>query len=215
MSTGLTEKQKKVLGYLKQKIGGPDGTPSLRQAARDLGISHAAVDQLLKTLEQKGFIRREGKYSRNLHILNRTGRPAAEHRYFEVPIIGHITAGLPMYAQEEWDGTVLADSRLYPQEHLFALRVQGDSMKDAGILDGDIALCKPREYAENNEIVVALIHDEEATVKRFYLDHGAGCIELRPENPAFEIQRYGPDDIRVQGKVVGIMRGPDGMERLH
>lgn len=215
MATGLTEKQKKVLGYLKQKLGEQEEAPSLREAARDLGISHAAVDQMLKALEQKGFIRREGKYSRTLHILNRTGRPAAEHRYFEVPIIGHITAGLPMYAQEEWEGTVLADSQMYPQEDLFGLRVEGDSMKDAGILDGDIAICKPRQYAVNNEIVVALVHNDEATVKRFYLDRNAECIELRPENPAFPIQRYAPDDVLVQGKVIGIMRGPDGMERLN
>jgi repressor LexA len=214
MTPHLTEKQGKILEYLKEKISREKGAPSLREAAQDLGISHAAVDQLLKALEQKGFIRREGKYSRTLHILNRTGRPAAEHRYFEVPIIGHITAGLPMYAQEEWDGTVLADSQMYPKEDLFALRVEGDSMKDAGILDGDIAICKPRQYAVNNEIVVALVHNEEATVKRFYLDRSAGCIELRPENPAFSVQRYGLDDILVQGKVIGIMRGPDGMEQL-
>ncbi|MFO7754210.1 MAG: transcriptional repressor LexA [Desulfobacteraceae bacterium] len=215
MTPGLTEKQQKVLDYLKQKINTPDGIPSLRKAARDLGISHAAVDQLLKALEQKGCIRREGKYSRTLHILNRTGRPAAEHRYFEIPIIGHITAGVPMYAQQEWDGTVLADSQVYPGENLFALRVEGDSMKDAGILDGDIAICKPRQYAVNNEIVVALVHNEEATVKRFYLDRSTGSIELRPENPDFPVQKYGLDDILVQGKVIGVMRGPDGMERLH
>ena len=214
MTTGLTEKQKQVLGYLKQKLRKADGTPSLREAAGDLGVSHAAVDQVLKSLERKGFIRREGKYSRTLHLLNRTGRPAAEHRFSEVPIIGNITAGLPMYAQEEWDGTVLVDSRMYPKEDLFALRVEGDSMKDAGILDGDIAICMPRQYAVNNEIVVALVHKEEATVKRFYLDRNAGCIELRPENPAFLVQRYAPDEILVQGKVIGIMRGPDGMEQL-
>ncbi|MCF8045886.1 MAG: transcriptional repressor LexA, partial [Desulfarculaceae bacterium] len=169
MKPHLTEKQGKMLDYLKEKISREKRVPSLRAAARDLGISHAAVDQLLKALEQKGFIRREGKYSRTLHILNRTGRPAAEHRFFEIPIIGHITAGLPMYAQEEWDGTVLADSQMYPKENLFALRIEGDSMKDAGILDRDIAICKPRQYAINNEIVVALVHNEEATVKRFYL----------------------------------------------
>ena len=215
MKPHLTEKQGKMLEYLKEKISREEGIPSLREAARDLGISHAAVDRLLKALEQKGFIRREGKYSRTLHILNRAGRPAAEHRYFEVPIIGQITAGLPMYAQEEWDGTVIADSQLYTGENLFALRIKGDSMKDAGILDGDIAICRPRQYAVNNEIVVALVSDEEATVKRFYLDRNAGCIELRPENPSFPVQRYALDDVLIQGKVIGVMRGPDGMERLH
>jgi repressor LexA len=85
-------------------------------------------------------------------------------------------------------------------------------MKNAGLLDGDLAICEPRQYAQNREIVVALIREEEATVKRFFLhpDH----IELRPENPAYDPIRYGFDEVLVQGKVVGIHRGPEVMGRI-
>ena len=77
-----------------------------------------------------------------------------------------------MYAQQEWDGSVVLDARVYRGQNLFALRIDGDSMKEVGILDGDLAICEPRQYARNGEIVVALIHGEEATVKRFYLHEG-------------------------------------------
>ncbi|BBO84605.1 hypothetical protein DSCO28_51710 [Desulfosarcina ovata subsp. sediminis] len=98
----------------------------------------------------------------------------------------------------------MLDSALYRGQHLFALRVQGNSMRGAGILDGDLAICTPRQYAQNGEIVVALIHGEEATVKRFFShsDH----VELRPENPDYAVMRYGFDEVLVQGRVVGIQR---------
>ena len=148
--------------------------------------------------------KREGRYSRSVHLLNRAHEVAARQRWREVPIIGRVTAGLPMYAQQEWDGSVVLDATIYRGQNLFALRIDGDSMKNVGILDGDLAICEPRQYARNGEVVVALIQGEEATVKRFYLheDH----IELRPENARYKPMRYGFDDVLVQGKVVGIQR---------
>jgi repressor LexA len=86
-------------------------------------------------------------------------------------------------------------------------------MTDAGILDGDLAICEPRQYAQNGEIVVALIHQEEATVKRFFVFDNR--IELRPENSRYSIMRYGFDEVLVQGKVVGIQRGPNGIPHLN
>jgi repressor LexA len=175
-----------------------------------MGISHTAVSQGIKTLEAKGYIRRENRYSRTIHLLNRIQEAAAPHRWREIPVIGRVTAGLPMYAQQEWDGSVVVDGAVFTGDNLFVLRVTGDSMRDAGILDGDLAICQPRQYAENGEIVVALVHNEEATVKRFFL-HG-DHIELRPENPDYPAMRYGFDDVLVQGKVVGLQRGPAGIE---
>jgi repressor LexA len=200
----LTQKQEQFLAYLRQEIDRTGGMPSLRQAASDLGISHAAVAQSLRVLETKGYVKREGRYSRSVHLLNRVRETAAHQRWREVPIIGSITAGLPMYAQQEWDGSVVLDAALYRGQNLFALRIDGDSMKDAGILDNDLAICEPRQYARNGEIIVALIHGEEATVKRFYLheDH----IELRPENPRYKSMSYAFGDVLVQGAVVGIQR---------
>jgi repressor LexA len=206
MRSGLTPKQKRFLAYLQRKISRSGQSPSLRQAASDLGVSHAAVAQSLRVLEAKGYVKREGRYSRTIHMLNRAQETAALHRWREIPIIGQITAGLPMYAQETWDGSVVLDAAIYRGQNLFALHVKGDSMRGIGILDGDLAVCEPRQYAQNGEIVVAVINNEEATVKRFFLhdDH----IELRPENPRYRPLRYTFDQVLIQGRVVGIQRGP-------
>ncbi len=209
MRQKLTQTQQRMLDYLKQQVKENGIAPSLRTAAAELDISHAAVAQTLKSLEDKAYIRREGRYSRTLHILEDTGDIDAVQRQKQVPIIGRITAGLPMYAQQEWGGSLILDGALYPGQNLFALRIQGCSMKDAGILDQDLAICEPRQYARDREIVVALLHHEEATVKRFFL-HPDG-IELRPENPDFTPQKYGFDEVLIQGKVIGIVRGPQGM----
>ena len=204
MRRKLTDKQAHLLAYLQRSIRREGQAPSLRQAAADLGVSHAAVAQSLQILEGKGYIKREGRYSRTIHILNRARETAGHQRWREIPIVGQVTAGLPMYAQEEWDGSVVLDAGLYRGQHLFALRIRGDSMQGAGILDSDLAICEPRQYAQNGEIVVALIHGEEATVKRFFL-HRDG-IELRPENPRYKPVCYGFDEVLIQGKVVGLQR---------
>lgn len=209
----LTEKQRRLYDYLEREIGRDGRTPSLREMAAKMGVSHGAVSKSLQILERKGLVRREGRYGRTIRLLMRSRNTAPLHRFREVPIIGNIRAGLPMYAQQEWDGTVLLDADLFGRNPLFALRVKGDSMRDAGILDGDIAICAPRQYAADGEIVVTLIHGEEATVKRFFRMPEA--VELRPENPAYPTMRFGFDDVLVQGKVVGIHRGPDVMARLN
>lgn len=203
MSEDLTPRQARLLQYLQQTIARKTKAPSLRQAAADLGVSHTAVAQMLNTLAEKGHIERPERYSRTIHLLNRPAA-AALQRGRQVPVIGRITAGLPMYAQQQWEDTIVVDGAMFRGRNLFALRVQGDSMKDAAILDGDVAVCEPRQYACNGEIVVALIHGEEATVKRFFM--GPDYIELRPENPAYAPVRYQFDDILVQGRVVGIVR---------
>ena len=208
----LTPKQQLFLRYLENEIARTGKTPSLRQAASDMGVSHAAVSQLIKILEAKGVLMRDGFYSRKIVLLNRFQEIAGRMRWREVPVIGDIAAGLPLYAQQQWDGSVVLDADIYRGANLFALKVRGDSMKNAAILDGDIVICEPRQFASDREIVVALIHQEEATVKRFFLKENR--IELHPENPDFASMSYGFDEVLIQGKVVGVQRGPDGMERL-
>jgi repressor LexA len=201
----LTEKQQGFLAYLKDQLTHGGKIPSLRQAASELGISHTAVAQLLAQLEKKGLVEREGRYSRTIRLLS----PRSDRRDHslgrELPIIGQVTAGLPMYAQQEWDGSIFVDGRLFHGDNLFCLRINGESMRDAGIFDGDLVVCEPRQYAENGEIVAVLIHNEEATVKRFFLR--PDCVELRPENDAFSVMRYRFNELLVQGKVVGVIRG--------
>ncbi len=205
----LTPRQRELLDYLELEMERTGSTPSLRTTARALGISHTAVASLLRTLERKGWLRRPDRYSRTIQLLaGRDSGPAGR----PVPLIGRVAAGLPLYAQQEWDGEIVVDGRIFRGDNLFALRVRGDSMRDAGILDRDIAICEPRQFAENGEIVVALIAGEEATVKRFFYrgDH----IELHPANDAFPVMRYGLGEVLVQGRVIGIQRGPEQMASL-
>ena len=204
----LTGKQQQFFDYLQKKLVECGQSPSLREAADDLGVSRNAVAQLIGQLERKKVIEREGRYSRSLRILQQLPeKKERESRIRELPVVGQITAGLPMYAQQEWDGSVLVDRTIFPGNNLFCLRIRGESMQDAGILDGDLVVCEPRQYAENGEIVAVLIQEEEATVKRFFL--GENYIELRPENKKFNPIRYSFSDILVQGKVVGVIRSYD------
>jgi repressor LexA len=208
----ITVKQQGLLTYLQQEIHRVGSAPSLRRAASDLGISHAAVAQGLKALEEKGYVKRDGRYSRDIYLLNRAREAGAAHRWQEIPIIGRVTAGLPMYAQQEWDGSLVLDAGVYRGQNLFALRIKGDSMTGVGMFEGDLAICEPRQYARNREIVVALIHNEEATVKRFFLHEDT--IELRAENPKYAPLRYEFGEVLIQGKVIGVHRGPEVMEAL-
>lgn len=202
----LTDKQREFYEYLKRYRQRDGNMPSLRRAAGDLGVSHTAVAQLLAQLEKKGVVRRDGRYSRTIRLLPGTAaRPSSRSAGREVPVLGRITAGLPIAAQQEWDGSVVVDGGLFPGDDLFCLRVSGASMRDAGILDGDLVICEPRHYADQGEIVVALILHEEATVKRFF--RRADAIELRPENPDYPVQHYGLAEVLVQGRVVGVVRG--------
>ncbi len=212
MRSELTSKQKRFLDYLEKEIHGTGKSPSLRRAANDLGVSHAAISQLVKTLEKKGIIKRAGHYSRTIHLLNRAKETSGLMRSLEVPIIGSIAAGLPLYAQPEWGGSVVVDAAVYNDLNLFALKVKGESMKDAAILDGDLVICEPRQFAENGEIIVALVCREEATVKRFF--RRDTYIELQPENPDYETMVYAFNEVLIQGKVIGVQRGPEEMKQL-
>jgi repressor LexA len=212
MQADLTAKQSDYLTYLEKEIASTGRAPSLSQAASDFSVSRSAVVQYLKALEEKGYLKREGRYSRTIHLLNRTREVHALQRWREIPIIGRCAAGLPMYAQQEWDGTLVVDAGLYRGPNLFALKVKGDSMIGAGILDGDLVICEPRQYALDKEIVVALINGEEATLKRFFLKKDG--VELRPENSDFSPMFYGFDEIMIQGKVIGLERGPEQAANL-
>ena len=204
----LTDKQQQFFEYLQERMDEEGRIPSLRQAAVELGVSHTAVAQMMNQLEKKNVLEREGRYGRTIRLLGPPGEGLRLRTGKELPVIGQITAGLPMYAQQEWEGTVVVDESVFPGDNLFCLRIKGQSMKNAGIFDGDLVVCEPRQYAENGEIVAVLIKGEEATVKRFFLftDH----IELRPENDAYPVMCYPFNEFLVQGKVVGVIRGRHG-----
>jgi len=212
MRLELTPRQQSFLIYLEEQISRTGKTPSLRRAAADMNVSHTAISQLIKALEEKRVIMRESRYSRTIHLLNRAEKPSGVTRWVEIPIIGNIAAGLPLYAQQEWDGSLVLDSSVYPGQNLFGLKVNGDSMVGAAILDGDLAICEPRQFAADGEIVVALINHEEATIKRFFLRRNN--IELRPENPVYSPMFYSFSEVLVQGRVIGLHRGPEVLNKL-
>jgi len=212
MQPELTPKQQRFFSYLERQIVRTGKAPSLRQSAAEMGVSHAAISQLIKTLEKKRILKRNGRYSRTIHLLNPIRETAGIMRWREVPIVGDIAAGLPLYAQQEWGGSIVIDSTLYHGPNLFALRIKGDSMRDAAILDGDLVICEPRQFAEDGEIVVALINQEEATVKRFF--RRKRHIELRPENSEYKAVRYDFNEVLIQGKVIGVQRSPEGIDKV-
>lgn len=193
----LTKSQQKVYDYLVEHKD--DGiAPTVREICEATGFkSTSTVHNHLNTLERYGYITRRPDCARAIFINNVDGTPGS----VAVPIIGTVTAGLPIFAFEENLGYVTVDESVKRGREVFALRVKGDSMINAGIYDGDAVVFVRQSTAENGEIVVALI-DDEATVKRFFKEDG--YIRLQPENPMYE-PIISPD-VKILGKVVTLVR---------
>jgi len=204
MEKKLTPTQGKVLDFLRsflQKKGFP---PTLREIASHFGLKGPKAPQkTIAILERKGYLRRIPGGSRAIEILG--GSPFHAGQILSLPILGRVRAGEPILAIENIEGYINLDKSLVSSEDVFLLRVQGDSMIEAHIQDGDFALVKPQPNAENGEIVVALIEDE-ATIKRIFMKKD--LIRLEPANPSMEpiVVRKGEKKISIVGKVVGIFR---------
>ena len=204
MEKELTRRQEEILEFLKDFVMERGFPPTLREIASHLGIrGPKGPHKALRILERKGYLRRVSGGSRALEIVGVS--PAEERQVLSVPIVGRVRAGEPVLAVENVEGYVRLDRSLLSSENVFLLRVQGDSMVEAHIQDGDFALVKPQANAENGEIVVALIEDE-ATIKRIFKKRD--LIRLEPANPAMEpiVVRKGEKRVKIVGKVVGIFR---------
>lgn len=204
----LTDRQEAIFNYLLEHIDERGYPPSIRDIMRHFGFKSpkAAADHLA-ALERKGFIRRTPELSRAIEVPARTA-PAARARRartVEVPLVGRIAAGEPLLAVENIEDVLTLDANLLPAEGTFLLRVVGDSMVDAHIVEGDYILVKPQESAAPGEIVVALIGNE-ATVKRFFPE--GNRVRLQPENPRHKpiIVARQDEDLRIIGKVIGVLR---------
>jgi len=200
----LTERQKKVFEFLKKYIEEKGFPPTLREIASHFGLRGPRGPQkILNTLEKKGFIKKSPGISRAIEILNPT--MGSFKNVVAVPIAGRIRAGEPIIPQEEIEGFVYFDRKLVSSEDMFLLRVNGDSMLGAHIVDGDFALVNPRTEIRNGDIVVALIEDD-VTLKRFFKDKKT--IRLEAENPNFATIVIKKEErrIRILGKLVGIFR---------
>lgn len=191
---------KRVYDYIVAFTADHGYPPSVREIADATKIkSTSTVFYHMTKLENAGALKKSGMKNRAIEILDK--KPGGSHGITEVPIVGKVAAGVPILAVENITDTIELPQSFFAGSSLFLLRVQGDSMVDAGILDGDLIVVNKQSNADNGEIVVAMI-DEEATVKRFFRekDH----IRLQPENDA-----YAPiitDSAVVLGKVVGLIR---------
>ena len=193
MKNVLTPSRKKILDYLK-KSAAENRSPSVREICEATGLkSTSTVHSHLNVLEENGYITRSGGH--------RSIRMSDDEPSVSVPVIGRVTAGLPIYAFEEVTGHIPFPSAKAAGRELFALNVTGESMRDIGILDGDIVVCEKTPSAENGDIVVALIGDE-ATVKSFYKEDGH--FRLQPHNPDFE--PIITDELSILGKVISLYR---------
>jgi len=203
----LTKRQAEILSFIKTHIEHSGFSPTISEIQGQFAFkSPNAVQEHLKALVRKGQIRRNPNQWRGLElaISNKSRDETAKYSTLSVPLIGRVTAGLPVLAEENYEGTISVDRSLVGRAtRLFALHVRGDSMIKAGIYEGDIAIAQQQSVADHGDIVIALL-DDEATVKRFYRKNKV--ILLRPENDAMQPIRIGEgSDLKILGKVVATL----------
>jgi len=227
----LTRKQHELIRFIQVRLEETGVSPSFEEMKEALDLkSKSGVHRLISALEERGFIRRLPNRARALEVLRQPddvsnkvvaarsaasanpvptppakqpAPPSPANDVLEIPLHGRIAAGVPIEAIEGQSMLPVPAALLGAGEH-YALEVSGDSMVDAGILDGDYALIRRTDTARDGEIVVALVHGEEATLK--YLRREAGMVRLDPANAAYEPQVYRPGDVQVQGKLAGLLR---------
>lgn len=203
--TKLSSRQQAILDYIKEQVRLKGYPPSVREIAEAVGLaSSSTVHGHLSRLESKGFIRRDPTKPRAIEILDleeETSIPKDDARY--APVIGKVTAGLPITAVENIEEFVpIPSSTAGPDDNIFVLVIDGESMIEAGILDGDMVIVKQQNTAQNGDIVVAMTEENEATVKRFFKEKD--YIRLQPENATMEPLIY--QNVSILGRVVGLYR---------
>lgn len=205
MRKQLTARQREIYDFIAQVIRNNGYPPTIREIMVAFGIASTnGVRTTLTALEKKGYIRRTAMLSRSIELTDyQDASLSGDVR--DVPVIGRVAAGEPILATENIERTLAVDSGFVPRGNVFALKVEGDSMRDAGIFDGDFVLARQQESAHQGEIVVAVI-GEEATVKRYYRE--GAHVKLVPENDAYQPIVLGKnhESFRIAGKIVGLMR---------
>jgi repressor LexA len=207
-NTQATDKQQRVLDYVREQIKKDGYAPSVRDICKALDLkSTSTVHGYLARLEKKGLIQKAALKPRTLRIVGEEGEREEDRGFYtskemvDVPIVGRVTAGMPILAVENIEDSFPLPIDFVGNSESFMLKVRGDSMIDAGILDGDLVLVKKQNTAENGDIVVALIEDE-ATVKKFYKEKG--FIRLQPQNQF--MQPILVPTCTILGKVAGVFR---------
>ncbi len=198
----LTKRQQEIFEFIKRysaKYGYP---PTVRDIGKAVGLaSSSTVHAHLANLEKIGMLRRDPTKPRAIELLDRAAAAASSFVRPGLPLVGQVAAGQPVLAEENIEDYVQTPEAAGGREGEYLLRVRGESMKNIGIMEGDLVVVRPQEFAEDGDIVVALV-GEEATVKRFFQE--SDHVRLQPENETMEPIRS--RDVRVLGKVVGLMR---------
>jgi repressor LexA len=199
----LTGKQQSILEYIESYISGQGYPPTIREIGEQFSITAKGAYDHLKAIEKKGYIKCEKNRSRAIELLKTSSGsvPLETAGVVNIPLLGRVAAGMPILAEENIEEYLAFPRVMLPEDGVFALRVAGDSMKDAGIYDGDIAVIQKQEVARDGEIVVALIEDE-ATLKYFHREKKR--IRLQPANKAYK-PIYATEPA-ILGKLVGIYR---------
>ncbi len=197
----LTKRQREILEYLSEFITQHGYAPSLEEIGRRFGLSSlATVHKHLTNLQEKGFIKRTWNRSRSVEMV-----PARSgSRAVELPLLGYVAAGMPVEAIAS-NETISVPETFAGARDTYVLRVRGDSMIDEQIRDGDFVIVEDRKTAENGEMVIALVRGTDVTLKKFYRDP-TGRIRLQPANPTMQPIVVDPDQVQIQGVVVGVMR---------
>jgi repressor LexA len=196
----LTKRQREIYDFVREFLDDHGYAPSLEEIAAHFGLSSVAtVHEHLEHLQDKGVLRRDPNRSRAVEIIRSELRTAVE-----LPLLGRVAAGQPIEAVSDEEAIVVPEDLLGRGE-TFALRVRGDSMIDEHIADGDYVIVEKRETAREGERVIALIDGENATLKTFYRDTD-GTIRLQPANQRLQPLRYRPEQVIIQGVVIGVLR---------
>lgn len=200
----LSKRQQMIFDFIKSEVEVKGYPPSVREIAKAVGLaSSSTVHGHLERIENKGYIKRDPTKPRAIEIVDQTVNNAVKDMARYAPVIGKVTAGVPITAIENVEEyTPVPSSVAHASDNLFILEVEGDSMVDAGILNGDKVIVKQQTTAENGEIVVAMTNDDEATVKRFFKE--SDHFRLQPENDAMEPLRL--KHVTILGKIVGLYR---------
>ena len=202
---GLTDKQQAMLDYIAHFMRMEGMAPTVYELAEHFGIKSATALAHLRALQRKGYVNRSSK-ARSLTLVH-APMPQQDELVLRVPILGRVSAGVPLLAEQQLDGEVVLDpahlSAGAGGHRLFGLRVSGESMRDAGILEGDVVVAKQTNRAALGDIVVAMV-ENETTVKWLYMD--GRTVELRPANPDYHSLYYPLDKVAIQGVVIALQR---------
>lgn len=197
----LPQAQAKVLNFIKTYEGQKGHGPTLDETSKALGVTIPTVHQHVKALRRKGYLKSPAIQSRNLGVFS------SDEEIAEIPMLGAVSAGGGLENIENPEPIKVQKTLLSPTGHNYALLVRGNSMIDDGIIPDDIIIVKEQNYADNGDVVVALVNehgDSLAVVKRFY-NHG-NQLELRPKNPTLPTRMYNPGAVEIRGKFMGLLR---------